>query len=45
MAMTTCNEPERLLALRKLNLLDSAPTEAFDRITGMAACVSTPAHP
>lgn len=37
--MTTCNEPDRLLALRKLNLLDTAPTEAFDRITRMAARV------
>lgn len=37
--MTNCNEPERLLALRKLNLLDTAPTEAFDRITRMAARV------
>jgi EAL domain-containing protein (putative c-di-GMP-specific phosphodiesterase class I) len=37
--MNTCNEPDRLLALRKLNLLDTAPTEAFDRITRMAARV------
>jgi EAL domain-containing protein (putative c-di-GMP-specific phosphodiesterase class I)/GAF domain-containing protein len=37
MMMNTWNESERLLALRKLNLLDSAPSEAFDRITRMAA--------
>ncbi|NHZ64741.1 sensor domain-containing phosphodiesterase [Massilia genomosp. 1] len=37
--MNTRNETDRLLALRKLNLLDSAPTEAFDRITRMAARV------
>ncbi|HEX8612109.1 MAG TPA: sensor domain-containing phosphodiesterase [Telluria sp.] len=39
MTMNTRNESDRLLALRKLNLLDSAPTEAFDRITRMAARV------
>lgn len=30
-------EAERLDALRKLNLLDTPPSEAFDRITRMAA--------
>ncbi|RSZ56299.1 EAL domain-containing protein [Massilia atriviolacea] len=35
----THNETERLLALRKLDLLDTAPSEAFDRITRMAARV------
>lgn len=39
MLMNTCNESDRLLALRKLNLLDTAPSEAFDRITRMAARV------
>jgi len=36
---TTClsREAERLDALRKLNLLDTPPSEAFDRITRMAA--------
>jgi hypothetical protein len=35
----TCSshEAERLDALRKLNLLDTPPSEAFDRITRMAA--------
>jgi EAL domain-containing protein (putative c-di-GMP-specific phosphodiesterase class I)/GGDEF domain-containing protein len=32
-----CGEASRLEALRKLNLLDTAPSEAFDRITRMAA--------
>ena len=31
------NETRRLQALRKLNLLDTPPSEAFDRITRMAA--------
>ncbi|HEX8403942.1 MAG TPA: sensor domain-containing phosphodiesterase [Duganella sp.] len=31
------NEPRRLDALNKLNLLDTPPSEAFDRITRMAA--------
>lgn len=30
-------EARRLQALRKLNLLDTPPSEAFDRITRMAA--------
>jgi EAL domain-containing protein (putative c-di-GMP-specific phosphodiesterase class I)/GGDEF domain-containing protein len=36
---TTCHarEAERLDALRKLNLLDTPPSEAFDRVTRMAA--------
>ncbi|NHZ83279.1 EAL domain-containing protein [Massilia sp. CCM 8695] len=37
--MNTRTESDRLLALRKLDLLDSAPSEAFDRITRMAARV------
>ena len=32
-----CSEASRLEALRKLNLLDTPPSEAFDRITRMAA--------
>jgi len=35
--MIVCNEAERLNALRKLDLLDTAPSEQFDRITRMAA--------
>ena len=35
--MTAHNETERLNALRKLGLLDTAPSEQFDRITRMAA--------
>jgi GAF domain-containing protein len=31
------HEAQRLDALRRLNLLDTAPSEAFDRITRMAA--------
>lgn len=35
----TClqREPQRLEALRKLNVLDTAPNDSFDRITRMAA--------
>jgi GAF domain-containing protein len=33
----TANEDARLTALRHLHLLDTAPTEAFDRITRMAS--------
>ena len=35
--MTDCNEAARLDALRRLDLLDTPPSEAFDRITRMAA--------
>ena len=31
------NEARRLEALNKLNLLDTPPSDAFDRITRMAA--------
>ncbi|MET0258393.1 MAG: EAL domain-containing protein, partial [Methylobacterium sp.] len=34
-----CHEAERLQALRHLRLLDTAPSEGFDRITRMAAQV------
>jgi GAF domain-containing protein len=33
----TANEEARLAALRNLNLLDTAPNEAYDRITRMAS--------
>jgi GGDEF domain-containing protein len=36
-APTSGAEDARLAALRQLNLLDTAPTEAFDRITRMAS--------
>ncbi len=35
--MTAHNETARLAALRRLDLLDTPPSEAFDRITRMAA--------
>ena len=35
--MTVHNETARLAALRRLDLLDTPPSEAFDRITRMAA--------
>jgi GAF domain-containing protein len=35
--MSTQNEEERLRALRDLHLLDTPPSEAFDRITRTAS--------
>ena len=37
LAPTSCAEDTRLAALRQLDLLDTAPSEAFDRITRMAS--------
>jgi len=37
MEQTPLSEPERLLAVDALEILDSAPEEAFDRITRLAA--------
>ncbi len=33
------NEPQRLAALKRYDLLDTPPEQAFDRITRLAACV------
>lgn len=38
-ASTLANEQDRLNALHKLNILDSAPEERFDRITRLAAAL------
>ncbi len=37
--MTTTTDPERLSSLRATGLLDSAPEEAFDRITRLVGKV------
>ena len=37
--MQQANEAERLQALRQLHLLDTAPSESFDRLTRMASSV------
>ena len=33
----TANEPSRLQALRRYDVLDTPPAEAFDRLTAIAA--------
>ncbi|HSH46495.1 MAG TPA: PAS domain S-box protein [Longimicrobiales bacterium] len=39
MTQTVAQDPERLAALYRLNLLDSLPDEAFDRLTRMAVAL------
>jgi len=37
-------EQERLFALKQLNILDTPPSESFDRITRMASQLFGPAN-